>query len=50
MIGRKLKKTPDDLDQFLDRDREDEMHDLVEFTEEDIVFIQEMREMAEDYR
>ena len=49
-MGRKLKKTPDDLDQFLDRDREDEMHDLVEFTEEDIAFIQEMREMAEDYR
>ena len=49
-MGRKLKKTPDDLDQFLDRDREDEMHDLVEFTEEDIAFIQEMREMAEEYR
>ena len=39
MIGRKLKKTPDDLDQFLDRDREDEMHDLVEFTEEDIAYV-----------
>ena len=49
-MGRRLKKTPDDLDQFLDRDREDEMHDLVEFTEEDIAFIQEMREMAEEYR
>ena len=49
-MGRRLKKTPDDLDQFLERDREDEMHDLVEFTEEDIAFIQEMREMAEEYR
>ncbi len=49
-MGRKLKKTPDDLDQFLERDREDEMHDLVEFTEEDIAFLQEMREMTEEYR
>ena len=49
-MGRKLKKTPDDLDEFLERDREDEMKDLVEFTEEDIAFIQEMREMTEEYR
>lgn len=49
-MDRRLKKTPDDLDQFLDRDREDEMHDLVEFTEDDIAFIQEMREMTEDFR
>ena len=49
-MDRRLKKTPDDLDQFLDRDREEEMHDLVEFTEEDIAFIQEMREMTEDFR
>lgn len=49
-MDRRLKKTPDDLDQFLDRGREDEMHDLVEFTEEDIAFIQEMREMTEDFR
>ena len=49
-MDRRLKKTPDDLDQFLDRDREDEMKDLVEFTEEDIAFIQEMREMTEDFR
>ena len=48
-MGRKLKKTQDDLDQFLERDREDEMHDLVEFTEEDIAFIQEMRDMTEDF-
>ena len=46
----KARRTPDDLEQFLDRDREDEMHDLVEFTEEDIAFIQEMREMTEDFR
>lgn len=49
-MGRKLKKTPDDRDEFLERDREDEMHDLVEFTEEDIAFLQEMREMTEEYR
>ena len=47
---RKIKRTPDDLDEFLERDREDEMHDLVEFTEEDIAFLQEMREMTEEYR
>lgn len=50
MMGRKLKRTPDDLDEFLERDREDEMHDLVEFTEEDIAFLREMREMTEEYR
>lgn len=49
-MGRKIKRTPDDLDEFLERDREDEMHDLVDFTEEDIAFIQEMREMTEEYR
>ena len=49
-MRRKLKKTPDDLDEFLERDREDEMHDLVEFTEEDIAFLQETREMTEEYR
>lgn len=48
-MRRKLKKTPDDLDQFLERDREDEMHDLVEFTEEDIAFLQEFREMTKDF-
>ena len=46
---RKIKKTPDDLDEFLERDREDEMHDLVEFTEEDIAFLQEKRDMTEDF-
>lgn len=49
MMGRKLKRTPDDLVEFLERDREDEMHDLVEFTEDDIAFLQEMREMTEDF-
>lgn len=49
-MGRKIKKTPDDLDEFLERDREDEMKDLVEFTEEDMAFIQEMRDMTEDFK
>lgn len=49
-MRRKIKKTPDDLDEFLERDREDEMKDLVEFTEEDIAFIQEMRDMTEDFK
>ena len=47
-MGRR-KLTPDDLDEFLERDREDEMHDMEEFTEEDIAFIQEMREMTKEY-
>ena len=46
---RKIKRTPDDLDELLQRDWEDEMHDLVEFTEEDIAFLQEMRDMTEDF-
>ena len=46
---RKIKRTPDDLDELLQRDREGEMHDLVEFTEEDIAFLQEMRDMTEDF-
>lgn len=46
---RKIKRTPDDLDELLQRDREDEMNDLVEFTEEDIAFLQEMRDMTEDF-
>lgn len=49
-MRRKLKRTPDDLDEFLERDREDEMHDLVEFTEDDIAFIREMREMTEEFK
>ena len=45
---RKIKKTPDDLDELLQRDREDEIP-VVEFTEEDIAFLQEMRDMTEDF-
>ena len=48
-MKRKLKKTPDDLDEFLERDREDEMSDLVEFTEDDIAFIREFNEMREEF-
>lgn len=46
---RKIKRTPDDLDELLQRDREDEMHDLVEFTEEDYAFLEELREMENDF-
>lgn len=49
-MGRKLKKTPDDLDELLERDRRDEMKDLVEFTEEDVDFLKEFREMTEEFR
>ena len=50
MRKRIMRNNPDDLDELLQRDREDEMHDLEEFTVEDIAFLQEMREMAEEYR
>lgn len=46
---KKIKRTPDDLDELLQRDREDEMHDLVEFTEEDYAFLDELREMEKDF-
>lgn len=46
---RKIKRTPDDLDELLQRDREDEMQDLVEFTEEDYAFLDELREMEKDF-
>ena len=46
----KPKRTPDDLDEFLERDREDEMKDLVEFTEEDIAFLKEFQEMTEEFK
>jgi hypothetical protein len=37
---------PDDLDELLRKDRED---DQVEFTEDDIAFLQEMMEMTRDF-
>jgi hypothetical protein len=37
-------------DDLLSRDREDEIRDLVEFTDDDIAFLQEMREMTEEYK
>ena len=45
----KIKRTPDDLDELLQRDREDEIRDLQEFTEEDLAFLQELREMMEEF-
>ena len=45
----KIKRTPDDLDELLERDRRDEIRDLQEFTEEDLAFLQELREMMEDF-
>lgn len=45
-----MMRTPDDLDELLERDREDEMKDLVEeFTEEDYAFLEELREMEKDF-
>jgi hypothetical protein len=37
---------PDDLDELLRKDQED---DQVEFTEDDIAFLQEMMEMTRDF-
>lgn len=45
---RKIKRTPDDLDELLQRDREDEIH-VEEFTEEDYAFLEALREMEKDF-
>ena len=45
---RKIKRTPDDLDELLQRDREDEIQ-VKEFTEEDNAFLEELREMEKDF-
>lgn len=42
-------RTPDDLDELLERDRRDEIRDLQELTEEDLAFLQELREMMEEF-
>ena len=42
-------RTPDDLDELMERDRRDEIRDLQEFTEEDLAFLEELREMEEDF-
>ena len=39
----------DDLDELMERDRRDEIRDLQEFTEEDLAFLQELREMMEEF-
>jgi hypothetical protein len=44
-----MMRTPDDLDELLERDRRDEIRDLQEFTEEDLAFLQELREMMEEF-
>ena len=44
----KIKRTPDDLDELLQRDREDEIP-VEEFTEEDYAFLEELREMMEEF-
>ena len=44
-------RTPDDLDELMlmERDRRDEIRDLQEFTEEDLAFLEELREMEQDF-
>lgn len=44
-----MMRTPDDLDELMERDRRDEIRDLQEFTEEDLAFLEELREMEEDF-
>ena len=44
-----MMRTPDDLDELLERDRRDEIRDLQKFTEEDLAFLQELREMMEEF-
>lgn len=45
---RKIKRTSDDLDELLQRDREYEIP-VEEFTEEDYAFLEELREMVKDF-
>ena len=45
----KIKRTPDDLDALLERDRRDEIRDMQEFTEEALAFLQELRELMEEF-
>ena len=42
-------RTPDGLDELMERDRRDEIRDMQEFTEEDLAFLQELREMMEEF-
>ena len=44
-----MMRTPDDLDELMERDRRDEIRDLQEFTEEDLAFLEELREMEQDF-
>lgn len=44
-----MMRTPDDLDELLERDRRDEIRDMQELTEEDLAFLQELREMMEEF-
>ena len=44
-----MMRTPDDLDELLERDRREEIRDLQELTEEDLAFLQELREMMEEF-
>ena len=46
---RKIKRTPDDLDELLQRDREDEIQ-VEDFTEEDRAFLEEFWEMMEEFK
>lgn len=41
--------TEEDID-FLTRDREDELRNFVEFTEEDCAFLEEMQELAREFQ
>ena len=39
----------DDLDELMGRDRRDEIRDLQEFAEEDLAFLEELRDMEQDF-
>ena len=44
-----MMRTPDDLDELMERDRRDEIRDLQEFTEEELAFLEELRDMEQDF-
>ena len=43
-------KVHQDLEVFLDRDREDEILGFEEFTEEDYAFLEEFQELAREFQ
>lgn len=44
-----MRKKDQDLEDLLEKDREDEIRGLEKFTEEDYAFLEELREMEKEF-